>query len=145
MTRPAQAVIDLDALRANYLHARAVHGGRVAAVLKANAYGHGAVRCALALAELADAIAVAFTEEAIHLRLCGVRAPILVLEGAFDEGDLALASHHGLWMVVHHLEQVRMLEQSGKVRTPIAAWLKVTRACIAPAWRRRTCGRRGSA
>lgn len=61
MTRPARIIVDLEALRANYLHARKMHGRRVVAVLKANAYGHGAVRCALALEDIADAFAVAFT------------------------------------------------------------------------------------
>ena len=54
MARPAYARIDLDALRHNYRLARQLHGGRALAVLKANAYGHGAVACAQALAGLAD-------------------------------------------------------------------------------------------
>lgn len=125
MTRPASAVVDLRALRANYLHARAMHGGRVAAVLKANAYGHGAVHCARALADVADAFAVAFTEEAMALRQAGITAPIWVLEGAFAMDDLALASQHGLWMVVHHAEQVKMLEQFKPCRAPVGVWLKI--------------------
>jgi len=64
MARPALAKIDLAALRHNYRRLRALHGGRALAVLKANAYGHGAVRCALALSDIADGFAVAFLEEA---------------------------------------------------------------------------------
>ena len=88
MSRPALATFDLAALRANYAHARAVHGGRALAVLKANAYGHGAVECARALAGDADAFAVAFTEEALALREAGIQQPILVLEGAFGMDDI---------------------------------------------------------
>ena len=54
MTRPSKALIDLAALRSNYLTARNLHGGRALAVVKANAYGHGAVPCAQALADIAD-------------------------------------------------------------------------------------------
>lgn len=136
MSRPAQATFDLAALRANYAHAKAVHGGRAAATLKANAYGHGAVQCARALAGVADAFAVAFAQEALELREAGIREqPILVLEGAFDIGDVELARQHGLWLVVHQEEQLRMLE-SLRGGTAVHAWLKIDtgmhRAGIAP-------------
>jgi len=86
MSRPAWVEIDLAALQANYAAAKKAHGGRVFAVLKANAYGHGALACAQALATAsppADAFAVAFVEEALPLRAAGITQPILVLEGAF--------------------------------------------------------------
>ena len=52
MTRPARAVIDLKALRANLQRVRAAAPlARVLAVIKANAYGHGLVRVAEALHE----------------------------------------------------------------------------------------------
>ena len=81
MTRPSRARVDLDALRHNYSLARRMHGGRALAVIKANAYGHGAVRCAQALQDHADGFAVAFLEEAAALRAAGIGGPILVLEG----------------------------------------------------------------
>ena len=63
MSRLSRARIDLDALRHNYLAARRLHGGRAVAVLKANAYGHGAVECARALESVSDAFGVAFVAE----------------------------------------------------------------------------------
>ncbi|MDH2237271.1 alanine racemase [Pigmentiphaga sp. GD03639] len=123
MTRPARARIDLDALRHNYALARRLHGGRALAVLKANAYGHGAIPCARALADMADGFAVAFTDEALALRAAGIIRPILVLEGAFDADELRLANRHGLWMVVHHEHQVRMIEYQPDLRG-LHAWLK---------------------
>ena len=66
MTQPstATATVDLGALRATYPQARALHQGRVvAAVMKANAYGHGAFRCAIVIADIADTHAVAFSDE----------------------------------------------------------------------------------
>lgn len=138
MSRPARADFDLAALRANYAHAKAVHGGKVAATLKANAYGHGAVECARALAGQADAFAVAFAQEAMELREAGLTEPILVLEGAFGMDDVALAQRHGLWLVVHQEEQLRMLEslQDRGGGASVHAWLKIDtgmhRAGVAP-------------
>lgn len=135
MTRPSRALVDLHALRHNYTHVRRMHGGRALAVLKANAYGHGAVRCAQALADLADGFAVAFTAEAVELRNAGITAPILVLEGVFDSEELATARQLGLWITVHHEEQLRMLEADTSAQ-PLPVWLKcdsgMRRAGFAP-------------
>ncbi len=137
MSRPARATIDLQALRHNYRLARQLHGGRALAVLKANAYGHGALACARALQGEADGFAVAFVEEALALREGGIEAPILVLEGVFEQRELATASWHGLWLVVHQEEQVRMLETAPAGLGPWQVWLKVDsgmhRAGLAPA------------
>lgn len=125
MSRPARALIDLEALRHNYRLARRQHGGRALAVLKANAYGHGAARCAQALAPLADGFAVAFLEEALALRAAGIGAPILLLEGVFAAPELEAVRQHALWTVVHHAEQVRMIEQSDAPPASLRVWLKL--------------------
>lgn len=122
--RPARVLIDLAALRHNYRLARRLHGGRALAVVKANAYGHGALECAHTLAAEADGFAVAFLAEALPLRAAGLQHPLLLLEGVFDAGELHEAVRHQLWIVVHHEEQIRMIETSalaGKLRV----WLKV--------------------
>ena len=124
--RPARARIDLDALRHNYALNRQRHGRRTLAVIKANAYGHGAVPCARALEESADGFAVAIVEEAIQLREAGIRSPILVLEGVFDREDLALARRHRLWVVTHHDGQLRLLEQDPAPEAgQLDVWLKL--------------------
>ena len=123
MSRPSWVEIDLSALQANYASAKTTHGGRVFAVLKANAYGHGALPCAQALAPHADGFAVAFVEEALALRQAGIQAPILVLEGAFAADDVQHAAQHQLWLVVHQASQVALLEQhQGQA---LHVWLKV--------------------
>lgn len=122
--RPAHALIDLAALRHNYLLARQLHGGKVLAVVKANAYGHGAVRCARALADIADAFAVGLVDEALELRAAGICTPILVLEGVFDVVELDEAVRHQLWLVVHHEVQLRMIE-STPLAAPLQVWLKL--------------------
>ncbi len=125
MSRPARALVDLDALRHNYALACRLHGGRALAVIKANAYGHGAVRCAQALAGQADGFAVAFLDEALALRDGGIRAPILLLEGVFSPRELELAHAHRLWTVAHHAEQLRMIERAPGAVRGLNVWLKV--------------------
>ena len=125
MTRPSKALIDLAALRSNYLTARTLHGGRALAVVKANAYGHGAVPCAQALAEIADGFAVAFATEAFELREAGITKPILVLEGCFDPDELLAAYKSNLWVVIHQESQLRALETAAVDAHSIHVWLKV--------------------
>jgi alanine racemase len=82
LLRTAWLEIDLDALRANLaaLRAMAGPGVRVEPVVKADAYGHGAVPVGLALqAAGADGLSVATLDEAIELRDAGVGLPVLVL------------------------------------------------------------------
>ena len=125
MTRPSKAVIDLAALRSNYLTARSLHGGRALAVVKANAYGHGAVPCVQALADIADGFAVAFAAEAFELREAGITKPILVLEGCFDPDELLAAHKAKLWIVIHQESQLRALETAPIDAHSIRVWLKV--------------------
>ncbi|HJV25427.1 MAG TPA: alanine racemase [Aromatoleum sp.] len=151
--RPARALIDLDALRHNYLLARSRHGGRALAVVKANAYGHGAIPCARALAPDADGFAVAFLEEALELRAAGIDQPILLLEGVFSGDELDEVVRHDLWIVVHHAEQIRMIDHA-RPALPIEVWLKMNSGMnragflsheMLPAWQRlKDCGKVGN-
>ncbi|MGE8345932.1 alanine racemase [Pseudomonas helleri] len=122
--RPARALIDLQALRHNYQLAREVTGAKALAVIKADAYGHGAVRCAQALEADADGFAVACIEEALELRAAGIRAPILLLEGFFEADELPLIVEHDFWCVVHSLWQLDAIEQATLAK-PIQVWLKL--------------------
>lgn len=122
--RPARALIDLQALRHNYRLARDSSGGRALAVIKADAYGHGAVHVAQALEAQADGFAVACIEEALELRAAGIRAPILLLEGFFEADELALIVEHDLWTVVHAIWQLEAVEQA-QLGKPLTVWLKL--------------------
>ncbi|MCU7648092.1 alanine racemase [Pseudomonas piscis] len=122
--RPARALIDLQALRHNYQLAREVSGARALAVIKADAYGHGAVRCAQALEDCADGFAVACIEEALELRAAGIGAPVLLLEGFFEASELALIIEHDFWCVVHSLWQLEAIEQASLAK-PLTVWLKL--------------------
>lgn len=124
MSRPLSATIRLDYLRDNYRLARRLHGGRTLATIKANAYGHGAVACARALADEADGFAVACIEEALVLREAGITRPILLLEGWFEPSELDLIVQHRLWTALHCPEQLAQLE-AAKLDAPLpSVWLK---------------------
>jgi len=122
--RLIRARIDSHAMRANLARVRAAApGARVMAVIKANAYGHGLVPAALALAA-ADAFAVARIEEAGALRAAGMTQPIVLLEGILNAGQLAEAAHLQLDLVIHDPGQVALLEKyRGNHR--FGLWLKV--------------------
>ena len=122
--RPLRADIRLDRLRENYQTLKRLHGGKMLAVLKANAYGHGAVRCAHALADLADGFAVAFLEEAVELRTQGITQPIVLLEGVFDAAEYAAVDEYGLWPVVADQWQLETLLKH-EWKTPVKVWLKM--------------------
>jgi alanine racemase len=124
LTRLLRALIDTAALRHNLGTVRAyAPGAKVMAVVKANAYGHGLVAAALALAD-ADSFAVARLEEGLALRAAGVRAPIVLLEGVFSAEQLAEAAHHGFELVVHDPLQLKLLEaHRGAER--FVLWIKV--------------------
>ena len=92
LLRPTWAEISLSALRRNFDRVRQLAGHRkVMAVIKADAYGHGAVPVARALAARGvDWLGVATVEEAVELREAGIRQPILLLGGLYmsDPADL---------------------------------------------------------
>ncbi len=77
----AYAQVDLEAIRHNIREARknVKPGTKVMAIIKADAYGHGAIKVAKALRNLVDAYGVAIIEEAIELRQAGLEKMILIL------------------------------------------------------------------
>lgn len=125
MPRPIAATVDLAAFRHNYLIAKHLAGAAPAfAVIKANAYGHGLLRCARAIEDCADGFAMLDFAEAAALREAGIRQPIVLLEGGFEAGDAAEASRLGLTLAVHEPGQIRMLELD-RVERPVDVFLKL--------------------
>tara|TARA_B100002049_G_C15869270_1_gene286777 strand:+ start:281 stop:580 length:300 start_codon:yes stop_codon:yes gene_type:complete len=82
VSRQTQAIIHADAILYNFNRVKSLSpdSGAVA-VIKADAYGHGAVSVARILKEHADCFAVAIIEEALTLRDAGITKPIIILEG----------------------------------------------------------------
>jgi alanine racemase len=110
MTRPIRARFDAAALRHNHALARRYAGpARLWSVVKANAYGHGLVRVARALHDVADGFALIELEGAVSLRRAGIRQPILMLEGFYASEELPVFAEHGLIPVLHSLAQAKAL------------------------------------
>ena len=119
-----RAIVDTAALRHNLGRVRAIaSASRVMAVIKANAYGHGLVPAAKALAET-DGFSVARLDEGLALRAAGLANRILLLEGVFSAEQLAVAAQQRFDLMVHSVEQLELLE--GRAGTDvISAWIKV--------------------
>lgn len=130
MARPLVAEINLAALRNNYLLARSQSAAATAiAVVKANAYGHGAVAVARSLADLAPAFAVACIEEANELVAAGIQQPIVLLEGFFTADELPRIVQHGYEFMLHNHWQLQQLTEFLATQSlqpaSINVWLKV--------------------
>lgn len=111
--RPTLAKIDLDALSFNLKSIRdfICEGIKVMAVVKANAYGHGAVECSKRLeAEGVDWLGVALVEEALDLREAGVKTSILCL-GNFWQGQEDVLFENDITPVVFDLKSAKMLDK----------------------------------
>jgi alanine racemase len=116
--RPTRAAIELGALIANVdLIRRAVDGAAVCAVVKADAYGHGAVPVARALEQssLCASLAVSLIEEGVELREAGVRLPILVM-GPAQAGGHAEMVGRDLTPVVSDPGDLERLDTIGRNR-----------------------------
>ena len=122
--RPLNARIRLDNLRHNYQTLKQIHGGKMLAVIKADAYGHGAVRCAQALSEIADGFAVATVDEAVELRESGITNPIVLLEGVFEASEYATVDKYNLWPGVASQWQLEALI-AYNWQNPVKVWLKM--------------------
>ncbi len=94
------------------------------AVIKADAYGHGGVNVARLLRGRAKRFAVAIIEEALVLRDAGIVEPIVVLEGAHQPRECALAFQHNCILVMHTQQQLEWVRHCEPDRRP-AIWLKV--------------------
>ena len=118
------ATIDTAALRHNLGVVRqCAPTSRVMAVIKANAYGHGLLVVARALAT-ADAFAVARVDEGLTLRHAGIMARTVLLEGVFDRGQLEAAAGAGFELVVHTDAQVELL-RNAPAGVAFKVWLKL--------------------
>ena len=106
------AEVDLGAVRHNVRALkRRAPGSRLMAVVKANAYGHGAVPVARAALEAgADSLAVATAREGAELRDAGIGAPILVFTDLLPDA-LALAKTARLTATAHSLESAKRVAQ----------------------------------
>lgn len=112
--RPTIAEINLDALLHNFnqLRKRTGKKTKILAVVKANAYGHGAVRISSELENAGvDFLGVVTCEEGIELRKAHITIPIIVL-GGFFKGQYDYTRQYDLTPVIYNLESAEELSQS---------------------------------
>lgn len=113
-TRPTWAEVSLGALRQNYrIVQRHIGAGvDVCAIVKADAYGHGAVECSRALEkEGVRWLGVTSLDEAIPLREAGIRSRILLLTG-FWRGEEEEIVRLNLTPTVWETAQIQLLERA---------------------------------
>lgn len=105
--------IDLDAIEHNLalVRRRLPAGVRLLAVVKADAYGHGAVALAEFLKDTCDFFGVACIEEGIELRRAGIKTPVLLL-GYTDNFDMPSAVKYDLTPAVFTLDNARALSDA---------------------------------
>lgn len=127
------ARIDLAAVRHNVraLLARA-GGARLMAVVKADAYGHGAAEVARAASSAgADSFAVVTAEEGAELKRAGIRAPILIFTDLLPE-KLALAAANELTATAHSLRSARSIAAVPGLRAHLKVNTGMNRWGVAP-------------
>jgi len=126
--RPSFIEIDLGALENNISVVKQWAGPdtQIMAVVKADAYGHGAVKVSeVAEAHGADFLGVAFLEEAVELQDAGIKAPIVILYPEEDERTIE-AVRRGFHITISDLNQLEHIRKNvEKDRTKINYFLKV--------------------
>jgi alanine racemase len=119
-----RAEISAQALNNNLSRLRQIApNSRVMAVVKANGYGHGLLNVANRLTE-ADGFGLARLEEALALRVGGIKAKLVLLEGFFRQADLMTLVEYDIETVIHNEVQLDMLESSSLAK-PVTVWLKL--------------------
>ncbi len=116
--------IDIPALQHNFAQVKvqAPHS-KILAMIKANAYGHGAIACAKNLPD-ADAFGVARLDEAILLRQAGIQQPLVLLGGVLYANELDVIAEYDFDILVHHPDQIAMLEAYHGAHK-FSVWLKI--------------------
>lgn len=125
--RDSVAEVDLDAIAANTAALRARAKVPLIAVVKADAYGHGAEATSAACLEAGAAmLAVATVEEGQLLRVAGLRAPILVMLGVGNPAEARAAAAADLQVAVWSADHLDWLGGAGRdARRPVGVHVKV--------------------
>ncbi len=126
-SRPTVAMVDLSALERNFREVvRLAEGRKILAVVKAQAYGHGAVAISRNLLRLgADMLGVALVEEGKELRAAGIQAPILLMGSLFpDQAETAVLLR--LTPAVYTISLARALSEAAqRLKTAVPVHVKI--------------------
>ena len=124
--RPTRALVDLSAIYFNIeqLSAHLPQTVEKWAVVKADAYGHGAVAVSRHIDEIVDGFCVSNIDEALELREAGLSKKILILGVSAIEA-VSLAIQHRITLTVASLEWLDLLEESGLSLNGLVVHMKV--------------------
>lgn len=126
--RPTNVVIDLSAIRKNVenLKRHLTSNAEIIAVVKANAYGHGDLEVSkIALQAGATMLAVATSEEALHIRSTITEVPIIIL-GAVPVSFVPYAAQHNITLTVFSTEWIdAAAEQFTEMANPVKVHIKI--------------------
>ncbi|NLG86460.1 MAG: alanine racemase [Firmicutes bacterium] len=129
MLRPTWAEVDLKGIRENLEAIKALVGPeiKIMAVVKANAYGHGAIEVARVMEKAgADQLAVATLDEAVALREAGLKLPILVLGTNIPGDGVDAAVHYDIAQALCTVELAKALSAAAeRLRKPAKVHLKI--------------------
>ncbi len=124
MLNTASVHIDLNAIRENLAVVRSLcPHSRILAMVKADAYGHGIVPVAKALAA-ADGLAVAHLGEARLLRGAGITQRLLLLATLLDQAELTWCSNQSVDVTAHDQSSVAAIAAVAR-HAPLRVWLKL--------------------
>ena len=113
------AVVDLKKIAENARNVRRCAGRPLIAVVKDDAYGHGAEQVAHALSGIAEGFAVATVREGAALRIAGITAPILVLTPPLDEEDAEGIFAYHLTAAAGSLRAARLIRSGTEVHIAV--------------------------
>ena len=127
IVRPTRVEVNLKSLKENYLSVKKHIGPvKIMPILKANAYGHGLVKIAQFYQEMeVDYLGVAVVEEGILLRKFGIKTPILVLGGVW-ENQIPLFLKNDLTITASSIDKLKQIEESaGQLKKKAKVHLKI--------------------
>lgn len=127
MNSTAISIVDLQAVKHNLmLIGRLMPGKKIMAMVKCNAYGHGLVEIARAIAS-ADALGVATIDEALQLRKNGIKNNIVVMRGFVTQDEMRVFfEDQYLIACIHDMNQLLLLEKSKiSPSETLRIWLKI--------------------
>lgn len=125
MSRPTKIIIDIQAIQHNcQLVTTLAPQSNLVAMIKADAYGHGASHIAKALESQVAKFGVCCLEEAQALRQAGISKPIVLIEGCFEAEEYVLAAQLKCEIVIHNEQQVSQL-LALQCAVKFTVWLKI--------------------
>lgn len=126
--RSVWAEVDLDIIAENMREIRRITkpSAEIIAVIKANAYGHGAAEIAdVLLRNGADRFAVAVLDEAVKLRSCGINAPILILGYTSPERAATIVDGDIATCVYHYNDALALSDEAVKQQKTVKLHIKI--------------------